>query len=544
MLDKKDQNIEAGYPDKNFNSQLPVNLESKEMFNYNNILSGVQNYMNLNYIANKLIGVECKWFRAVPQQRSKDVIFQEYTLSNVDSTPTCIKAVIPNGQIPDSKYNYDLNGLEYEVPLEINIDKRYWEDTFGEATGPQRNDIVYLIMPNKLYEVTSSTLMRGFMEQETTWRCNLIKYKPQASRRESEEFKNNLDNYIISEESLFGAEIDANINKLTSPVQLSPLNGTSKDFMKYFDPTLKVITEPLSIWGTIISDHYYDMSSSTSNDGVVYAGAADIVDDQTDRGLFAWFNLIDPNLKKYSVHSIRPATNSAISDKINFVIRLNTPEILDTSILNITRNSLVSLYADVISISDGNYYCHIPFEVLEYLNEISNIWYTMSDYTATIEPPVSILHPEGPDANSGLNNEIINRRFHRIKFADHTLINVFDENLEYNKWYGYVANLGSTWNIHNVMIWEPVSLYVQGGPKLKLFYTNNLDFNSKQTTITRSIIHKSYVKITNLRVFGVTVEEERQEEVLLSMFDKNGDQLFFADNALPIAKTPYIAQTR
>jgi hypothetical protein len=60
------------------------------------------------------LGIDARWFRAIPQQRSKDFIFQEYTLSQVEDTPLCIKVVIPGGNIPDSNYQYDLMGLEYQ----------------------------------------------------------------------------------------------------------------------------------------------------------------------------------------------------------------------------------------------------------------------------------------------------------------------------------------------------------------------------------------------------------------------------------------------
>ena len=78
-----------------------------------------------------MFGIEARWFRAVPQQRSKDVIFQEYTLSSVEEDPLCIKVVVPDGNFPDSNYNFDFLGLEYQIPTEIQIDKKYWEEVAG-----------------------------------------------------------------------------------------------------------------------------------------------------------------------------------------------------------------------------------------------------------------------------------------------------------------------------------------------------------------------------------------------------------------------------
>jgi len=143
------QKLSAAFPEqmKAGSNGLQINEVTNLVFDINSMLSAAQEYSVLNNALNKLIGYEVVWFRAVPQQRSQDVIFQEYTLSNVEDTPLCIKVVLPNGDFPDSKYNYDLMGLEYEVPLEVHIDKGYWEEMVGYGTAPQKKDIVYFAMP-------------------------------------------------------------------------------------------------------------------------------------------------------------------------------------------------------------------------------------------------------------------------------------------------------------------------------------------------------------------------------------------------------------
>ena len=150
----------AALPNENYQKAGIQICDVNSTFNVNSVLSAVQSYTALNYIVNKLTGMDVKWFRAIPQQRAKDVIFQEYTLSNVEETPLCVKVVLPSGNFPDSKYNYDLMGLEFEILLEIHIDKRYWEDIAGMGTAPQKKDIVYFTTPNKLYQVESAYLFR------------------------------------------------------------------------------------------------------------------------------------------------------------------------------------------------------------------------------------------------------------------------------------------------------------------------------------------------------------------------------------------------
>ena len=121
------EKINGAIPGNNYRP-LQMNINAMSNFNINNALSAVQNYMNMNYMANLIMGLDVKLFRAVPDLKSKDVVFQEYTLSNVNSTPFCIKVVVPNGAFPDSKYSYDLMGLEYEVPLEVYVDIKYWKE--------------------------------------------------------------------------------------------------------------------------------------------------------------------------------------------------------------------------------------------------------------------------------------------------------------------------------------------------------------------------------------------------------------------------------
>ena len=274
------------------------------VFNVNNIVTAAQSYLALNYVANEMFGYETKWFRAVPQQRSKDVIFQEYTLSNVEECPLAIKAVIGSNMPPDSAYNFDLMGLEYQVPFEVQIDKKYWESIAGFGTAPQKRDIVYFVMANKLYEVESCYLLRGFMEQETTWKCNLKKYQPTVSRREKDALKETIDIYTVSVEEIFGQAVKNEVKKLVDDQQMSAFNATSQDKYKSFDTTLNTITTPFEIYGTMIAQSFYDLQTPTWFNAVTY-NTTDTISTTSDRSILAWIQPqnVSSN-KEYNVTSI------------------------------------------------------------------------------------------------------------------------------------------------------------------------------------------------------------------------------------------------
>jgi uncharacterized LabA/DUF88 family protein len=100
----KGNKVSAAFPNRNSPAQgigLQVNLDAlnNPVFDMNVLLSVAQNYNALNNAVNQLIGYEVRWFRAVPQIRSQDVIFQEWTLFNVEDTPKCLKVVLPDGSV-------------------------------------------------------------------------------------------------------------------------------------------------------------------------------------------------------------------------------------------------------------------------------------------------------------------------------------------------------------------------------------------------------------------------------------------------------------
>jgi hypothetical protein len=141
-----DEQLNAAFPSTSKSSVVADvnNAVSKATPIYeitNKLNSALANYNAINAVVNQLIGYDSKWFRAVPQQRSKDVIFQEYTLSNVEGCPLDVKVVLPQGMPPDSVYNYDLMGLEYNIPFEVQIDKKYWESIAGYGTAPQKRTL-------------------------------------------------------------------------------------------------------------------------------------------------------------------------------------------------------------------------------------------------------------------------------------------------------------------------------------------------------------------------------------------------------------------
>jgi hypothetical protein len=340
-----------------------------------------------------MIGIDSKWFRAIPSQRSKDVIFQEYTLSNVEECPVEVKVVLPkNTKFPD-KYNYDLMGLEYEIPLEVQIDKQYWEDKMGFGTAPQINDIVYLVIPNKLYDVESSYLFRGFMEQVTTWKVRLKKYQPKAERREPGILSQTIDQYTVSETEIFGEAIQSDVDKLTNKQQFSPFNSTSRDLYKSLDASIRSISEEINVYGTVVADSYYDMYFTKDSSKVVQYNINDLFTTDTDKSLTAWFSLKTFDTNVYDVNYI--TADTTYDPSANYKISFKTPKAFsvdDTFV--IYKPGAMNIYVKVVLIDNKIYYCQIDDKLLTHLTNIKSDWNTLPNYKMQVKPPLCLIDSE------------------------------------------------------------------------------------------------------------------------------------------------------
>lgn len=540
------QNINGAYPGKyNQNDsegiQFEVSEDSQLIFDPNEALSGLENYLALNNVVNKLIGVDTNWFRAIPQQRSKDVMFKEYTLYNVEDEPHCIKVVLPDGRFPDSKYSYDLMGLEYEVPLEVHIDKSYWDEKVGYGTAPQKKDIVYIPIANKLYQIESAYLFRGFMEQETHWILNLRKYQTEASRSEGENLKETIDKYTVSEEELFGEEQQKEYDKLVNDQQFSQFNSTSEDKYKELNPDLQVLSDNITFFGVLASETFYNLFTSSKPDAIKY-NISDYIPEDKDRGFTCLVNIQENTNKEYDVSWIKYDDN--LAPPSNYKIKISSREKFSIGdILNVYRSEKLNFYVEIIDNSNANsgvYYCRIPKKIENYLNTIKTNWVNLSNFKAKVDNPTNLLTGVNK-SNKGLNISMISNKYLRIYYGNDEYIFITTNKVNYNTWYGISVNIGNTWQQLNAHIWKHGT---SANDKLTTFYSDTIQFKPSELYIDYYKVNKSNTFLTNIRLFAITIEEEYQVKELLSYFTENADYGIILDNSDNKFAAPYISQQR
>ena len=82
---------------------------------------------NLQQQATQLVGLDALYFRATPQSNSEDaVIFQEYTLYNVEDCGHQIKIMMQDSNYQPGDYTVGLFGVDYQPISELQIPILEW----------------------------------------------------------------------------------------------------------------------------------------------------------------------------------------------------------------------------------------------------------------------------------------------------------------------------------------------------------------------------------------------------------------------------------
>ena len=140
------------------------------------IKSAYGTVLEIQQAATETVGINCLWARATPVINSEDVVLQEYTLTEVGlECPKVIRAIVSNTDYNAGEYTIDLFNLQYVQPLEINVTIQEWSQIFGATTMPQKGDVLYIDLYNKLFEVQSSELMYTIAALPTYYKVILSK---------------------------------------------------------------------------------------------------------------------------------------------------------------------------------------------------------------------------------------------------------------------------------------------------------------------------------------------------------------------------------
>ena len=462
--------------------------------------------LHLNAAAAETAGIEVMWFRAIPDKRSQDVIFQSYTLFGVEDCPLTFKAIYSDAGYDDATISYNIMGIEYQVPLTLEIAKETWDKiTKNDGSLPQRGDIVFIPISNKLVEVVSMSPIKSIAAQITSFKVNCSVYKPTRSRIVGENLKESIDQNTTNLYKRFGEDIQNVIDNVIDDKQLSLYNTTVKDEHKvnsrqHIDDSLitnkavtNVISNDLIIDGHIVARTYYDMQLS-NNDVCVSYNKKDTLTSDSERCYSVWINIKEhsnyTNIKALStdVNKIGVPTGNTIYINSYSGKRLEA----GTNVI-IERGNII--ICGIVSDSE-KYSITVNPNIIKALSRSIKNWTSMTGYIIRKDNVINLLNAEGN--NNSYNIQLKGNNFISVNDGINETLIQTNFKLKCGKWYALIINFGKTLSLD----------IFDGEPELKhLCGTNDIQTSIIKEDIYSYCIKSSNVLMTNIRLYDVYNKE-------------------------------------
>jgi len=510
-------------------------------------------YQELSYAVNNLFGHEVEYFKCDPDVKSKDITFNEYSIYSV-TQQKCLKVLVENNEFPDAALQHNPFGIDFELPFEVHIDKNYWEEIFGRSTAPQKRDVLYFKLNNRVYEVISSYLFKAFMERDSYWKVSLIKYQPKANRYESQEIRDTLDALTTDSSELFEQEYREQEEKIAKPDQYSRFKGDGK-----YDPSRSKIHEDIEIseyklenYSTIISEYQYRLSSlvnlsnTEQEPAIVYREVGNLSKD-AEFSYSSWF--ATDKFKFYA-----PQDNL-----LSQALDTNTNELLITinknrsynvgDYLKFSRVPEITFYGKIITVnSPTSFTLKINSDIVNYLDNFNSMWSGMSNYTVEKIVPNNFL--SGYSNNQGIKIDLFANRYFIITLNSEEYLIPLNKNLINGEFHGLFINISNKFKQISLHLWERKWISgVLSSPQTTDLYNNfSMTINNvnseERISDTNYEINASNLILTNIRVYDQTLEAEKQANLLNQNIVQDEQRTIIIDNAFPSSQLPFIAHTK
>ncbi len=487
---------------------------------------------DMNMAALEMYGIEVLWFRTTPQKRSTDVIFQTYTLHNVEQCPIKTKVMYTDSSYDDAALTFSMSGIEYKPTLTLEIPVMSWRKvTNNDKSLPQKKDIVFIPQTNKLWQVSSMTPVAAIGGQVTSYKMLMETYTPEADRLLGDTLEHSIEENTVNVDKLFGKAIEDALSDLTDKPQLSNKTSTEKDEYKKITSNSTESTiltknaKPQTISGNIEADghivarSYYDMNMD--NDIVVeYLNINDIITENSIRCLSLWVNINSSN------------SIGRLIDKIEIKGKDNSYTYISISgdLRGLSENDGITLYKNSLSMS-GIIYCienneaclKIANRFIDSAEEIYDNWTELGNFKIKKEGKINLLTGETAE-NKDFQINLISKKYIEILFPNGTgVLSEIETDLDENIWYGIIINISN--NELEVNVFKSL-------PSLTRISTVKSKIKRENETITRYYITKSNSYITNIRLYNIgNYDIDKQLTDLVSYIIKNNSNAIINDSA-------------
>lgn len=485
---------------------------------------------SINSAAAETAGVEVMYFRATPDKRSQDVIFQTYTLYGVEDCPLTFKALYSDTGYDDGAITYNIMGLNFAIPMTMDIAVKTWEDVTGnDGTIPQEHDVVFIPMTRKLMEVVSMTPVKQLGGQLTSYKVNLGIYKPTRSRLVGENLRESIAKSTTNLDERFGEDIERTLKDIVDPDQLSIHTSDVKDEQKIVTPTKSetsnrldvrsIIDYDLIVDGHTVSRSYYDMSSSSGI--VVKYKKGDSFTKEDKRCLSVWVRLHDSNIS--SVKNIKDSSLNLSDGEYYLTTTIGKKFSIGESV--ILKRGIITVPGEIVSQKR----IRLNYNVVKKLNKMNANWYKMPGFTLMSDNSINLL------SGNDFNISIKGKDAISISYKEKETIVQLTNQLKDLFWYGFVINLGEKFS---------VDVYGTDNGFKRIESVSDIDNKSyDEIKIENFYMKSSSSDITNIRFYTVeNTDVDKQITDLLAYNAKNDSFAIINDSVDVYLNKPYVGR--
>lgn len=396
-------------------------------------------YKKLNQSVASTMGVDVMWFRAFPDKKNQDVIFQTYTLYGVEDCPLQFKAIYSDTNYDEAALTYNIMGISYAIPMSIEVDVATWESVTGnDGTIPQQYDIVYIPLTQKLLEVASMTPIKKMGGQLTGYKLNLSTYKPKRNRVVGENLQESIDENTVSRDSLFVSEIENALKDIVDNHQLDIKDSTPKDADKKITSFGEKITDTnyikkynLVVDGHTVSRNYYDLSML--NGVTINYNIIDTFTNKDTRTFSCWLRIHENTSTVKNLKTPLALSEDKNGTYIN--VKLGTNFKKGDSV--IFKRGLIKLPGKVIT----NNKILVNSEQVKKLSRMNTEWYNVPGFAVLKETDVTLLQSDR------LTLSLKGLSFISIKIDNEEKLIQLSKDLSKGVWLGIMIKLGSTFDV-------------------------------------------------------------------------------------------------
>ena len=278
--------------------------DSPNIFKPYELSKSAKVYRQLAEITSEVFGHTVRYYRTEPDQRTKDVIFMEYSLFSVADHGD-LKVSVPDNEFPTEAMTYDMFGMGFE-DFEIHITDYQFAKTFGEGNRPRTKDYFYFPLNNKMYEIKSVTLADEFNIEHTYWRVMLTKYTERTAISKSTEVTTELNNLVVGVDEIFGAEIENEYVDALAPQQLKTTAHDWDDGVRMRSSVDLTINDfVLKNRWTTVSQHQYNLSTVETDEVAIEYVQKSVQSIDDNLAFTLWFSpVFDSNTDTYKYQLI------------------------------------------------------------------------------------------------------------------------------------------------------------------------------------------------------------------------------------------------